>query len=313
MIGFLFNMGVLGAGLRTSSTFQQGAMLSLGFNPESGLTYSGTASEGKLAAATHKSTFAGYETVRNTRTGAGFGQQSAMKVGAMGSRIGTAIPILLSGYFVYQGFKEDGVKGASDALIYDAAVGLGTVASRGSYLEQTRYAKAFGDLSAAEKQAVKNSGKILKDIEATGKNLTFTRSKLKMLSFIGKGVGAGIGGSIGQAVGGTPGAFAGAFLAAKVPTPITLGLAAAGTAAYMGVEKVINKGTTILKKGYERRAFRRRIDTAGDTAAFFTRNANTMRSRAVLSMRNSHLNARSALGMEASMTHMNRNYFSRYG
>ena len=54
------------------------------------------------------------------------------------------------------------------------------------------------------------------------------------------------------------------------------------------------------------------IDTAGSTAAFYTRNANTMRARSVMAMRNSHLNARSALGMEATYMHMDRNYFSRY-
>lgn len=309
MIGFLFNMGVLGAGLRTSATFQQGSMIALGMTPESGLSYSGL---GSSAAPTHRTSYAGFETIRNSKTGQGVGQRYAMKAGVNASRFATAVPLLFSGYFVYKGFQEDGVKGASDALIYDAAVGLATASSQKSYLEQSQYARGLGRLTTGERAAAKQAGLILNELDPK-QALTFTRTKMKMLSFVGKGMGAGIGASVGQAVGGTPGAFAGAFLAAKVPLPVTLGLAAAGTAATMGVQKVISKGTTILKKGYERRAFRRRIDTAGDTAAFFTRNANTMRSRSVLSMRNSHLNARSALGMEASMTHMNRDYFSKYG
>jgi len=315
MIGFLFNMAVLGGAAKTSTTFQQGAMLALGVNPEGGLTYSGIAKNGSVNV-TNRQTFFGYESTVKSKTGSSFGQQMAMKSGAGISRFATVAPLLISGYFIYDGFKNDGVKGASDALVYDAAVGTGMAAAQSNYLQQQTYTKALGELSAGEKQAVKQSGAILKDIEK-GAKLGFTRTSLKTMSFLGTGLRSGLGASLGQAIGGTPGAFAGAFLGAKagglVGNTVMFGAAALGTAAYVGVEKVVSKGATILKKGHERRAFRRRIDTAGDTAAFFTRNANTMRSRAVLSMRNSHLNARSALGMEASMTHMRRDYFSKYG
>lgn len=315
MIGFLFNMAVLGGAARTSTTFQQGAMLALGVNPEGGLTYSGIAKNGNVNV-TNRQTFFGYESTVNSKTGSSFGQQMAMKSGAGISRFATVAPLLMSGYFIYQGFKEDGIKGASDALVYDAAVGTGMAAAQSNYLHQQVYSKSLAALSPGEKEAVKQSGAILKDIDKEAR-LGFTRTNLKTMSFLGTGLRAGLGASLGQAIGGTPGAFAGAFLGAKagglVGNTIMFGAAALGTAAYVGVEKVVSKGATILKKGHERRAFRRRIDTAGDTAAFFTRNANTMRSRAVLSMRNSHLNARSALGMEASLTHMRRDYFSKYG
>ena len=49
---------------------------------------------------------------------------------------------------------------------------------------------------------------------------------------------------------------------------------------------------------------KRRIDTAGSTASFMTQNAFTQRQRAVAAMQNSHLNARSAMGMEATYMHM---------
>jgi len=316
MLDFFINMSVLGLGMKSSPGFAHGAALSFGANIDQGITYSGIAgSEGAAqkigkSGSTHNVSMFGERVTVGTDTSKHFTGIKTMKAGRMMSVGMGLLPLAFSGYFVYSGYKESGLSGASDALIFDAAVGLGTLSGTKDIMVQENYTKSLGKLSAVEKSILSQAGVDLKEVG--DKKLKFTNTRLSGLGFMGKGLSAGIGGSIGQAIGGTPGAFAGAFLAAKVPTPITLGLAAAGAAASIGTSMIVKRGSTILKKGYERRAIRRRIDTAGDTAAFFTRNANTMRSRAVLSMRNSHLNARSALGMEASFTHMKRDYFSPY-
>src|SRR5210317_506632 len=102
MIGFLFNMAVLGGAAKTSTTFQQGAMLALGVNHEGSVNV------------TNRQTFFGYESTVKSKTGSSFGQQMAMKSGAGISRFATVAPLLISGYFIYDGFKNDGLKGASD-------------------------------------------------------------------------------------------------------------------------------------------------------------------------------------------------------
>jgi hypothetical protein len=322
MLDFLFNAAVLGFGVKHSASFKSGMALSFGANIDSGISYSGReGATGKEAAKqqrlvgksgnTHNVSMFGERATVGTNTNQRFSGFKTMQSGRFLSMGTGLIPLAFSGYFIYDGYKENGIKGASDALIFDAAVGLGTLSGVKDVMVQDNYSRSINALSAGEKNALRQAGV---DISKLGgdEKLKFTNTRLSGMRFMGKGLAAGIGGSIGQAIGGTPGAFAGAFLAAKVPTPVTLGLAAAGAIATMGTKAIVQRGATILKKGYERRAMRRRIDTAGDTAAFFTRNANTMRSRAVLSMRNSHLNARSALGMEASFTHMNRDYFSPY-
>ena len=109
---------------------------------------------------------------------------------------------------------------------------------------------------------------------------------------------------------GIPGTFVGAFLGGKLGSKplIAMGAVAVG---YAG-SQIVKNGATVLRAGYHRERMRRRIDTAGSTASFMTQNAFTQRQRAMSAMQNSHLNARSALGMEATYMHMPRDYFSDY-
>lgn len=74
-----------------------------------------------------------------------------------------------------------------------------------------------------------------------------------------------------------------------------------------GMTYLAAKGSyELLKAGYQhRQRTMRKIDTAGSTAAFMTRNAFTMRTRAIEAIRTSHLNIKSALGQEATRTHFN--------
>jgi hypothetical protein len=132
-----------------------------------------------------------------------------------------------------------------------------------------------------------------------------------MFSFLTTAIGAGTGASMGQSVLGAPGAFFGGYVGGLIGRHP---LVAAGAAVSMGGAYLAGKGAfSLLKTGYRQRQDAKMIHTAGDTASFFTQNAMTMRSRAVQQMRNSHLNARSALGGEATLMHMPRNYFSSYG
>jgi len=225
-----------------------------------------------------------------------------------GGIIGTALPIGMLGYFVYQGYKEDGFSGATRELGFDLAI-TSAIASSNA-LQYTNSMVSSENLTAQQKKLVTGA----KLAPTDGKSFGFTTTKMGMMTMLGKSGAAVAGASVGQAVGGTPGAFAGAFLASRVPVNAwTLGGAAIAASLAAVTTKSVKVGATLLKQGHQKRAMSRRIDTAGDTAAFFTRNANTMRSRGILAMRNSHLNARSALGMEANLTHMRRNYFSPHG
>lgn len=128
------------------------------------------------------------------------------------------------------------------------------------------------------------------------------------------GIGAFTGAGIGQSLAGTPGAIAGGYLGGALTAgAVANPLLAAGAAATIGGAYLVGKGAySLLKTGYRKKQYSKRIDTAGDMSAFMTSGARTMRERSVQAMRSSHMNARSALGQESSFLHMNRNYFSTY-
>ena len=127
---------------------------------------------------------------------------------------------------------------------------------------------------------------------------------------IGKslGVGEGVYGFLGSIFGGMAGAHTGAMIAAS---PYRLAIAGAGIAA----TTMVAKGTyAMLESGFRKEKMRhsRGLNFASDTSQFMTQQAVTMRQRAMQAMHKSHLNARSAFGQEASITHMNRDMFSHY-
>lgn len=197
----------------------------------------------------------------------------------------SALGPLMSGYFIASGFNQNGFVGAADAYFLDVAVSRSTVAAMGTM----EVNKAAGTMAV--------------------------NRKLGLFGGVGASFGAFAGYEVGHSIAGVPGGFIGAAGGAKamglmarypgVGIPLAVGAFALKEAGEYAVSAV----SQIVKTGYRKRKMRQRIDTAGDTAAFFTRNATTTRGRAFESMRKSHLNARSALGMEASMTHLNRSYF----
>ena len=127
------------------------------------------------------------------------------------------------------------------------------------------------------------------------------------------GGGAAIAGPVGAAAGWIAGtalspraAMVGAAIS-PVALPValgTLGVAAAGYAAYSG-------GKALADAGYRHAQTKKAIHTSGDLSAFTTRRAATMRQRALVNMNRSVNNARSALGQEAAI--LSRPWLSPYG
>ena len=217
----------------------------------------------------------------------------------LGKTLFSAAGPLMSGYFMYKGWKgelgdESGARGAYDALAWDVASFAG--------------AERFG--------AVKQVG----GGKHGGLAGQFRLKPRGAWAHMGVFMGAGIGATLGQSVLGTAGAMGGGFAGAAAGAAImgkgnwytSIPRALIAGAAIGGAVMVGKGAFSLIKSGYRRGAARHSIDTAGDTSAFMTRNAMTMRARSVDAMRNSHMNARSALGMEATFMHQDRNYFSNY-
>lgn len=193
----------------------------------------------------------------------------------------------MSGYFMYKGYKGElgprsGMAGVWDSAVFDISVSSAIM--------------KFGTVTTLGK-----AGHLITRGPGMGK-------------MFGIGIGAGVLASIGQGIAGTPGALIGGFIggggaAAVISHP----LIAAGVAATVGGTYMVSKGAyALLKTGYRKKQFSKRIDTAGDTTAFMVGGARTMRERAVEITRKSFANNRSALGMESNFLSYNRNYFSTY-
>ena len=121
-----------------------------------------------------------------------------------------------------------------------------------------------------------------------------------------KGYGESALGFAGGIFGAAAGAQMGAFAFASLPRAMTLGV---GIAAATMVSKGIY---STLESGFSKQRKSRGLNFASDTSQFMTQQAVTARQRAIQAMHKSHLNARSAFGQEATITHMNRDMFSHY-
>ena len=222
-----------------------------------------------------------------------------LKTGAM-----SALGPIASLYFIYDGWQQDGFKGAAEALVYDLAVSTAT----GIYAhEQVIGKKIFTE-----------GGKV---VEKYGTRITMPFGGMGTMAI---GIGSSIGYEMGKEHLGLPGGVMGAFAGGKLmqmglrggaSTVAAIGIAGAVKAVDFGIGMVKQANADrerLLDIGAAYRRSRRGVDTANNMASFYTMNANTMRSRAVMAMRNSHMNARSALGMEATFMHSGRDYFSSY-
>tara|TARA_R110001606_G_scaffold95899_4_gene212427 strand:- start:1425 stop:2411 length:987 start_codon:yes stop_codon:yes gene_type:complete len=326
MLEYLFSMGVLGQlskGGMAGGSKKVG--LGIGLQQMMGMNYSddvligqtGTLDEAKSALKnrSYQANHFGFDTkgsyspekgmFKNAMGGvAPFGvidQTKAPSVTKAGfSLLGPA----MSAYFVYDGWQQDGFKGAAEALLYDVAVST-----------------AIGNYS--HHQAIASSVK-MEGGKAAAKYGVKTLHSFGMLGTMGIGVGAAVGFEMGKEQFGLPGGMMGAFAGGKLmqmtlrggkSTLAALGIGGAIKLADMGAaymqEKVADRKSALSIGGAYHRS-KRGIDTANNMASFYTQNANTMRSRSVMAMRNSHMNARSALGMEATFMHSSKDYFSGY-
>jgi hypothetical protein len=190
--------------------------------------------------------------------------------------------LLATGGSVISGYSEEGLWGAAKAAAWDVSVGAALY--------------RFGYKASA-------AGKL------KGPGLA---------GYAAIGGGAAVGTSVGQAVLGPPGGFIGGYVggglgswALKHPK-MALGGTIMGVGMLMAGSEVFRNVYSIAKN-LDRPARGRGVDTSGDMSSFMTRGANTMRQRAVQAIHKSHLNARSALGQEATFMHMpQKNYHSRY-
>jgi len=145
--------------------------------------------------------------------------------------------------------------------------------------------------------------------------------------YIGAGIGVSVGSSIGKVVGnrllgleednavaGMVGAVIGSQVGAKIGA---LGFSSATLGAglylgYTGVQQTVSHEMSILKSGFQERKKMRGLDFANNSQSFFTQTASTMRQRAFDAMSRSQMNARSALGNEAKLMHIEKDAFSTH-
>ena len=223
--------------------------------------------------------------------------------GMMGASL--AQPAFLA-YDLAAGYSEGGIWGAKDALVWNVAQNAAAASAIYSFAPQ------------AGVMVPKTAG---------------------FVSSMARNIGAGVGASVGQSIGGTPGAFVGAYIGARPlaalmapgqmlgKIPRIGGVLAGGYGFGLGVGAAALAGTAVAAAttlgpiyaahkmtqfGAQWTASRRHIGTAGDVGAFMTNNAMTSRARAVQAIQRSHLNGRSALGMEASYLHTGKSYGSPY-
>jgi len=116
---------------------------------------------------------------------------------------------------------------------------------------------------------------------------------------------AGVGGGIFGAAALAPvGAMAFSNIGSLAVTAAVAGSAMLATSAASGI---MGEGFRRIGEAHNR------FDFVKDPQPYFSRNAVTMRQRALQAMGSSHMNARSALGNEAAVLHNNRDYFATFG
>ncbi len=244
------------------------------------------------------------------------------------------LPIGMTAYFAADAYASDGGVGLGKYLVadvlgnyYGAQAGLftGIINDVG---QAANTISELSGLSVAEVEAteglVKGAG--VQRINPIARSGLIGRMAPVMGGILGATVGMELGATAGSmassvvgydldsTMGSIGGGFFGAVAGAKfgsyalssIPRAIATGFGIAATTA------IASNTMNAIEAGFENINQNRGLNYAGQTAAYFTRNAVTMRERAMQSIHKSHLNARSAFGQEASLMHMNRDMFSQY-
>lgn len=247
----------------------------------------------------------------------------ASKGGVMAqSALSTIIPAGFTLYFAADAYSNDGAVGLGKYMVADTLGNYyGTQAALNTF-EVIDKSKANSFLKNPVEKVAK--GDFLQRIAPIAGSGMVGRMLPVLGGVLGATMGMEVGATLGSAatslmntggpsdtsgqlLGGLLGTVAGAKMGSAmmsgIPTAIIGGLAIAATTS------IVSKNMDALKSGFNTQ---RGLNFAGETAQYFTRNAVTMRERAVQSMHRSNMNARSAFGQEASLMHMNRDMFSQY-
>lgn len=244
-----------------------------------------------------------------------------------------ALPIAMTAYGAVSAYSEGGFEGLRDFAVQDVFAnyyGMQAATTTFSVTDVNKASKALDIIKGGV-------GEITKVGQEVSVSRAFAGSPMLgrivpiLGGYIGAAMGMGLGSTIGEQaaglynmqtganvnedlagfVGGIFGAAGGAAVGAamlssfKSAVVSTVGLAATKIFASTQINA--------LQAGFQNINNRRQgLNFASDVSAHFTNNAVTMRQRAVQAMHKSHMNARSAFGQEASLVHMNRDYFSHY-
>lgn len=245
--------------------------------------------------------------------------------------LSSAIPIASLAYGGISYYSDEGMQDLGKYLVADAignyygtqaSLQVGTVANAAK--ANTAYGIAAGSTKALQEKDIISrikpmfgSGMLGRMMPTMGGIMGATMG-MELGKNLGEMGGSILGSSMGvdlQTSSGLIGGLGGAVLGGKFGAYMTssLGAAVIGAGALYAGKQVSDKIMSMLESGFQNmNKGRQGLGFAGDTANYFTRNAMTMRERAVQSMHKSHLNARSAFGQEATIMHMNRDMFSQY-
>lgn len=250
------------------------------------------------------------------------------KLSNTGFRTGKAsmiVPLVGTAIFGAQAYSEGGGEALGRFAIEDvmanyygnmAAQNIGTL----NAATQAKFASTVSsDVAALEAGTMTQSYNTIMGSSILGRTMPV------LSAYTGANLGFGLGQSIGEGLnkvlfgdggssflgisGGILGAAGGAKLGAMAGTNMfTLATSALMVGGAMIATEVAGD---ILSSGFKRTKSLG-LDFAGDLSSYNTRSAVTMRQRSIQAMNKSQLNARSALGQEASFHHMNRDYFANY-
>lgn len=351
-LGIVAGLGYLNVRHNVGKNFLTGAFLSAGADPlESGKIFKGSVfAFGEHGGDILKNTVRGYGSTVTFGGGAksymSFGgvtedlftpRSDVIQKGGLSKLhpLNMVAPALFTGIGTVNAMMDGGISGGVEYLVQDA---MGMAAANHNLNQVYKFDVGNAkQVAAVEAHFGLKSGELTKS--AGGKSTGFFNVQrtafgsplaAQMLAIGGGILGAGAGmaagryagetigkslgygesayGFLGAAFGGMTGAHIGAMMTAS---PARLAISAAGIAA----TTIVAKGTyAMLESGFRKEKMRhsKGLNFASDTSQFMTQQAVTMRQRAMQAMHKSHLNARSAFGQEATISHMNRDMFSHY-
>jgi hypothetical protein len=259
-----------------------------------------------------------------TKVNAHSSLQSQNHLGLMqGSKLTMALSLGLTGYFGYDSITQGGDNAIRDFVFSEFAAnnaGLkratnlvqgtnGTLATHNAFLGlKGNLQNGFTNSMFSGQMMLGRIAPILGGYTGAQLGIGFGEQLGKMVGnkYLGFKEDSTVTGFIGAAIGAGIGANVGALAGSGFLTMAGVGL------AVMGAKEVANATTNILKTGFKERRKRRGLDFANNSEKMFTQYASTMRQRAFDAMSKSHLNARSALGNEAKLMYLDRDYYSSY-